>query len=90
MGIEIKALDERPDVETGYEWIWQAFNRLSTTRPQGFGQGNISYMTTMQYGRDMEMGPGEREFLWDVIKKLDSVFLARIAKKKPPPTPPRR
>jgi len=69
---------------SGYEWIWQAFNRLSTTRPQGLSQGSISYMVTMQYGRDLEMGPGQREFLWDVIKKLDTLYISRVTKKKTP------
>jgi len=90
MGAVIKALDERPQVNIGNEWIWQAFNRLSTTRPRGFDQGNISYMVVTQYCRDLGMVTREREFLWDVIKQLDAKYLALVSKKTPLPTPPRR
>ena len=72
------------------------FNRLSRTRPVGMSQGPISYLALVRYADEMGMGPGEKEFLWDVVKKLDSHFLAEVARRnKPPPTtnkppPPRR
>ena len=54
----------------------------------------ISYLDAMVYCDRMEMTPREREFLWDVIKKLDQRYLGELARRrKPPPTsktPPAR
>lgn len=78
----IKALDERPEIESGTEWIWQAFNRLSTTRSNGFGQGPISYLALTTYAADLELSEGEREYLWDCLKKLDTMYLELVKPKK--------
>jgi hypothetical protein len=61
--------------------VWKAFNRLSTTRPRGFSAGPISYREVMTYADDYEMGPNRREFLWDVIEKVDRSFLNLLAEK---------
>jgi hypothetical protein len=88
LGHYVKPLEERPVIELGHEWLWQAFNRLSSTRPVGMSQGPISYLALVQYADEMGMGPGEKEFLWDVVKKLDSHFLAEVARRNKPPPPP--
>lgn len=49
---------------------------LSTTRPRGMGApGPISYREVMAYANDMELGPNSREFLWEVVKRVDARFL---------------
>ena len=62
-------------------WLWRAFNRLSTTRPRGFGQGPISYREVMLYGDELGIGDDQREFLWEVVRKVDAQFLKLIAEK---------
>jgi hypothetical protein len=77
----VKALEERPDVESEFVWLWNAFNRLSTTRQNGLGTGEISFMNVLEYCREYGYSTDEREFLWDVIKTLDSLFRKRLAEK---------
>lgn len=59
-------------------WLWRAFNRLSTTRPRGFSQGPISYREAMWYAHEMELGTDQREFMWDVIRRVDAMFLKHV------------
>ncbi len=63
-------------------WLWRAFNRLSTTRPRGFTNGPISYRETMWYADEMEFFGDIREFLWEVITRLDAAFLKSISDKQ--------
>lgn len=39
------------------------------------GVGPISYREVMYYASEMEFGPNTREFLWEVIRKVDAAFL---------------
>lgn len=78
-------------VELDHVWLWTGFSRLSTTRQSsGFGRSEISYLALVKYAREMGMPLYEREFLWEVIQKLDKIYLKRLstkitkpAKKKP-------
>lgn len=48
--------------------------------------GQISYLSLLKYAREMELGPDQTEMLWDVVKKLDAIYLKMVAPKKPPPS----
>jgi len=88
-GRYIKALEERPLVEVDHVWIWTAFTRLSTSRQSaGFGQGSISFLSTVTYCREMGLGIEQREFLWEVVQKLDKIFLKHVAAKTKPKKKP--
>lgn len=68
-------LRNQPQIEGENVWLWKAFDTLSSTRPRGMSVGPISYREVMLYAGEMELGPNSREFLWEVIRKVDAAFL---------------
>lgn len=70
----------------GNEWLWTAFSRLGTTRSGGAGGGPspISYLEMVRYAREFNYSVDARDFLWDVIKKLDQHFSKRMSDKLKP------
>jgi len=71
--------------------LWRAFDKLNTTRQRGYGLGPISYREAMWLADDMELDPDAKEFMWDVLHKVDSEYLRLVNEKieasKPKPAP---
>jgi len=68
----IKPEDREPDT-TGFDFYFDAFSELSTTRPIGLGLGPIPFTAIAEYSRLYEL-PDFDDFAY-VIRRMDRVFL---------------
>ena len=83
-GHAVPALERRPALEPGLEFIWTAFFDLSRDRsPSPLGLGSIPFHAIDRYAERYAPLVGDFESFHLIIKTMDAAFL----KWKPPETP---
>lgn len=68
----VKPEDTEPDI-AGFEFYYDAFQELSTSRSIGLGVGPIPFTAIVEYSRIYELEEFE-EFAY-IIRKMDNAFL---------------
>lgn len=58
---------------TGLEWIWAAWNDLSTCRQIGMDLGPVPWDVVDRYAVRHELDEDDYELLWAAVKALDRV-----------------
>lgn len=90
-----KWLIEKPEILIGLEWYYRAFTDLSTCRSYGMSEGPIPWLAVNEYAIRHRMTHQEFDDLWEVVRKLDAVYIkeragkakienSRIGSKQPP------
>jgi len=75
-GEEIPALDEKPELFSDLQWIWEAFCMLNRCRAAGMvGPYPISFLEMQAMANELEIKGETRERFFDRINILDRVFL---------------
>lgn len=65
-----------PPLEEEYEYIYEAFWRLSTCRQVGFGEGPIPWRDIAHYGTMYQMCDETFADFAEIISALDGAYLA--------------
>jgi len=73
-GLTVPALESKPSL-TGYEWLYEAFVRLTTCRQIGMSQGPIPWTAIDQYATAEGLDEDERFMLFAVVRHMDTLFL---------------
>ena len=76
-GLSVPALESKPSL-TGYEWLYEAFVRLTTCRQIGMSQGPIPWTAIDQYATAEGLGEDDRFMLVAVVTHMDGVFLEHV------------
>lgn len=79
-GIRPPQLDNIVELPEAYKYVWEDFQRLSSTRPAGFGVSPITYTEINSYFSLMGIIPEAWEI--DLIKIMDSATLSEYAKQQ--------
>lgn len=78
----LKGLDLEPDIE-GFQFYFDAFSELSTSRQIGMAAGPIPFTAIVEYFRIYELSDFD-EFVY-IVRRLDNVFLELNAAEDPAP-----
>lgn len=70
----LKPEDEEPEI-TGFEFYYDAFKELSTTRQSGLGIGPIPFTALVEYFTIYNIDGDFDEFA-SIIRRMDEVYLA--------------
>lgn len=82
-GRDVPELHTRPALGNRTQWIMDAFDRLSTERPLGFGSwGQIPHSKVVAEALRLGLGEEGLHELWTVIHALDDQW--RAVANKPP------
>ena len=79
-GITPKELLDIVELPEAYRYCWEDYQRLSATRPSGFGVSPISYTEMLSYFTLMRQDPENWEI--QVIKAFDACALSEYAKQQ--------
>ena len=72
----------------GSKFYYDAFLKLSSGRPMGFGHGRISHAATADFGARYGVHGLELDIMWAIITEMDAAYLARVNKDKAKPITP--
>lgn len=76
-------LIEKPEIPLGLEFYYRAFVDLSTCRVVGMSEGRIPWTAVNDYSIRNSLSDQDALDLWEVVAKLDMVYLEmRAAKTK--------
>ena len=78
--MQVPAVQEKPSI-TGFGWLWQAYQDLTTCRQIGMDVGPIPWTAIQRYVEVQDYLPEERYILHRVIQHLDGLFLKLRAEK---------
>jgi hypothetical protein len=77
-GIKPRELTEIVTLPESYRYCWEDYQRLSSTRPSGFGVSPITYTEIASYFNLMGVVPEEWEV--QIIRAFDNCALSEYAK----------
>lgn len=72
-------IPEKPTLQTGLDFYYDAFFHLSTTRQTGFGVSMISWLHIQQYAMLSELDTMGTYFLHRVVERLDPIFVEHVS-----------
>ncbi|MCY4318345.1 MAG: hypothetical protein OXE76_03975 [Alphaproteobacteria bacterium] len=89
---------DAPDLRTEDDWYLEAFQRLSTGRPQG--SGPIAWRSMVEYAAWMGLDRGNTDALVVILEQMDAAWMEHHRKQNEPskagkpapkiPRPPKR
>jgi hypothetical protein len=86
-GVEVPALQNRPDLDPLLAEEWEAFGMLSRARPVGMGLSGIPLSEMAIYCALFDVPPEERSRFVRIMQAMDRTYLeyhgSEEAKKKP-------
>lgn len=71
----------KPRLLPGLEFYFLAFNALSSCRETGFGVGRIPWTAAREYADYYGLSKADFSRLWDLICRMDSVYINHSAEK---------
>ncbi|MHC4195455.1 MAG: phage tail assembly chaperone, partial [Planctomycetota bacterium] len=74
-------LDE-PTVTYSQQWLWDAFQEISSRRPIGMGIEKIKHTEVLAYAELQGLDEDERWHLYRVVIEMDDVLVAFHSEKK--------
>lgn len=80
----------KPKLLPGLDFYYNAFNALSSCRDMAFGVGRIPWTAANAYGLRYRLNLDEFDRFWDLICRLDSVYIVlknKQIKDQAPETP---
>ena len=66
---------------TGFVWLWEAFNALSSCRAIGMSVGPIPWTAIQQYADVHGFTEDETYMLHNVVRHADDIFLKHVREK---------
>lgn len=73
-GRHVPPIENKPEV-IGYNWLFEAFLELHTSRNEGFTRpGAIGWAVIDQYARSEGLNEEERYLLFGVVRHLDEIY----------------
>lgn len=79
-GKKVPELENRPEVKGEYFWIWDIYISLHNQRQAGMAINPISIEAMARYFEMFDITGEEREFLFEVISKIDTAWVQKKQK----------